>query len=155
MKWMVFQPQFCTCKAKLGQGHPGLMRWILLWVMPLVQECSLILLISSPVRYHWITDAPTPCDRYIGVFLLFQQHQNLWYISSQTENSQTIPMMRTNRYTQFTTSVLLIHPTILRFLTVFLVWLFHVFTDFFSKVVPVLSSHLKLKFHMFLVQYYS
>ena len=27
---------WCTCKAILGRRQPGLMRWILLWIMPLV-----------------------------------------------------------------------------------------------------------------------
>ena len=45
------------CKAILGRGQPGLMRWIL-WNMPLVQDRSLDLLTSSPVRYHCATDAP-------------------------------------------------------------------------------------------------
>ena len=50
----------------LGQGSTlycagdnlWLMRWILLWIMPLVQDQSLDLLISSPSRYHCVTDAP-------------------------------------------------------------------------------------------------
>ena len=37
---------------------PGIIRWILLWIMPLVQDRSLDLLASSPARYQWITDAP-------------------------------------------------------------------------------------------------
>ena len=57
LEWC-FRPRFCTCKAILGRRHPGLMRWILLGIMPLVQDRSLDLLISSPARYHCTTDAP-------------------------------------------------------------------------------------------------
>ena len=46
------------CKAILSPGQPGLTKWILLWIMPLVQDYSLDLLTCSPVRYHWATDAP-------------------------------------------------------------------------------------------------
>ena len=53
-----FRPWFCTFKAILGQGQPGLMRWILLWTMPPVQDRSLDLLTSSLARYHCTTDAP-------------------------------------------------------------------------------------------------
>ena len=42
--------------AILGRRQYGLMRWILLWIMPLVQNHS-DLLTSSPVRYH-CTKAP-------------------------------------------------------------------------------------------------
>ena len=38
--WMndcCFRSRFCTVKAILGQGQPGLMRWILLWIMLLVK----------------------------------------------------------------------------------------------------------------------
>ena len=53
-----FRPRFCICKAIMGWGQPGLMRWILLWIMPLVQDQSLNLLTSSPVHYHCATDPP-------------------------------------------------------------------------------------------------
>ena len=56
-KWC-FKPRFSTHKAILGRGQPGLIRWILLWNMPLVQDRSLDLLTSSPTCYHWATDAP-------------------------------------------------------------------------------------------------
>lgn len=39
------------CKAVLGRGQSGLMWWILLWNMPLVQERLLDLLTSSPTWY--------------------------------------------------------------------------------------------------------
>ena len=42
----------------LRRGQPGLMGWILLRIMPLMQDRSLDLLISSPARYHCATDAP-------------------------------------------------------------------------------------------------
>ena len=36
-----FRPWFCLhCQATLGWGESGLMRWILLWAMPLVQDWS-------------------------------------------------------------------------------------------------------------------
>ena len=42
----------------MERGQPGLMRWIFLWIIPLVQDQWLNLLTSSPTRYHWATDAP-------------------------------------------------------------------------------------------------
>ena len=53
-----FKPRFCTCKAILGRGQPGVMRWILLWIMPLVQDRSLDLLTSSPARYNVLRMPP-------------------------------------------------------------------------------------------------
>ena len=40
-KWneRCFRPRFRTCKAILVRGPPELMRWILLWIMPLVHLC--------------------------------------------------------------------------------------------------------------------
>ena len=38
-------------KAILGRGYPGLMRWILVWTMPQVQDQWLDLLTCSPVCY--------------------------------------------------------------------------------------------------------
>ena len=58
-KWC-FIPRFCTCKAILIRGQPGLMRWILSWFMPVVQDQSHGLLNSSPACYHYTMDAPTP-----------------------------------------------------------------------------------------------
>ena len=52
-QWMVF----CTYKAVLGRGQPGLMRWILLWIMPPVQDRSLDLLTRSPARYYCTMDS--------------------------------------------------------------------------------------------------
>ena len=43
-----FRPRFCSYKAILGRGQPGLMRRFLLWILPLVQDRSLDLLTSSP-----------------------------------------------------------------------------------------------------------
>ena len=53
-----FRPQFCIHKAILGQGQHGLMRWILLWILPLVQDQSLGLLTSSPACYYCTTKPP-------------------------------------------------------------------------------------------------
>ena len=44
----VLRPRFCT---KLDRGQPRLMRWILLWIMPQLQDLSFDLLTSSPARY--------------------------------------------------------------------------------------------------------
>ena len=33
---LCFRPRFCICQAILGRGQPGLLGWILLWIMPLV-----------------------------------------------------------------------------------------------------------------------
>ena len=42
-------------KATLGQGQSGLMRWILVGIMPLVQGWSLDMLICSPVHFlQWV-----------------------------------------------------------------------------------------------------
>ena len=38
-------------------------RYILLWIVPLVQDQSLDMLTSIPARYHCATDAPTPLTR--------------------------------------------------------------------------------------------
>ena len=54
------RPRFCTVKAILGWRQPGRMRWILLWTMPLAQDQSLDVLVSSPGRYHCTTDAYAP-----------------------------------------------------------------------------------------------
>ena len=50
--------RFSTCKAILGRGQPGLMKWFLLWIMALVQDRSVDMLTSSPARYHCTTDTP-------------------------------------------------------------------------------------------------
>ena len=47
------------CKAILGLGQPGLMRWILTSrIMPQVQDTLLNLLTCSPVHYYYATTAP-------------------------------------------------------------------------------------------------
>ena len=50
LKWMnewCFRPQSCT-KAIMGWRQPGLMRWILVWIMPKMQDSLLDLLTGSP-----------------------------------------------------------------------------------------------------------
>ena len=49
MKWneWCFRPIFCTCKAILCWEQPRLMGWILLWIMPLVQDQSVELYVDS------------------------------------------------------------------------------------------------------------
>ena len=59
--WMnkcCFRLRICICKAILGRGQPRLIGWILLWIMPMVQNQSLDPLTSSPVHYHCAKDAP-------------------------------------------------------------------------------------------------
>ena len=63
-----FRPWFCTCKAILCRGQPRLMRWILLLYMPLVQDRSLNLLTSSPMCYHYATDAPFAHWKVLQIF---------------------------------------------------------------------------------------
>ena len=65
----VFRPRFCTAKAILGRGQLGRMGWILLWIMPLMQERSLDLLISSPAHYHCTTAALSSIN-------------NTWFVST-------------------------------------------------------------------------
>ena len=60
------EPRSCTCKAILGRGQPGLMRWIFLWCMPLAQDRSFDLFTSNPARYHCTTDIS-----HENVFVLF------------------------------------------------------------------------------------
>ena len=59
VKELCFRPRFCTCKAILDRGHPGLMRWILLCIMPPVKDRS-ELLTSSPAHFHCTTDVTCP-----------------------------------------------------------------------------------------------
>ena len=58
-KWndWCFRPRICT-KAILGRGQPGLIRWIMLWIIPLVQYLLVDLLTSSPACYHCTTISP-------------------------------------------------------------------------------------------------
>ena len=55
-EWMVLQATILHSKAILGRGQPEQMRWILLWIMPMVQVLLLDLLTSSPASYHCATD---------------------------------------------------------------------------------------------------
>ena len=54
-----FRPQCCIIR---------LMRWILFWIMPVVQDRSLDLLTSSPACYHCTTDARM-LNKYISCHL--------------------------------------------------------------------------------------
>ena len=45
-------PRICTCKAILGRRQPGPMRWILLWIMPLVQDQSSCVLFLFLISIH-------------------------------------------------------------------------------------------------------
>ena len=83
-----FRPRFCTCKAILDHGQPGLMKWILLRIMPLVQDWSLDLLTSSPAPYH-------------GALLSVSTCLGLSYISLQTSNFFTLPSSYSTDILQF------------------------------------------------------
>ena len=69
------------CKAILGQGQCGLMRWIWLWLTPLVQDQSLDLLTCSPTHYQWATDAPL-------LFHLKLESIRMWYAYTWLENEE-------------------------------------------------------------------
>ena len=59
-EWMnewCFRPWFCT--VRLYWARDNVMKWILLWIIPLVQDRSLDLLTSNPACYHCTTDAPS------------------------------------------------------------------------------------------------
>ena len=56
---MVCYATILHCKAILGRRQLGLMRRILVLIMPLVQDRSLDLLTSTPGRDHCTTDAPS------------------------------------------------------------------------------------------------
>ena len=60
-------------KAILGRGQPGLMRLILSWIMPLVQDRSLDLLTSSPSRYYCTTGASVVM---LGICVIVCNHMN-------------------------------------------------------------------------------
>ena len=72
-EWMNDSEWMCECalghdsafKGILSRGQPGMMKWILLWNMLLVQVRSLDLLTISPARYHCTTDAPWMNDKFI------------------------------------------------------------------------------------------
>ena len=59
MKLMVFRPRFCTCKTILGQGQPGLMRLLLLWIMP-VRDRSTCWLVLVVQRANTVPRMPLP-----------------------------------------------------------------------------------------------
>ena len=76
-----FRPRFCTCKAILGRGQPGLLRSILLWIMPLAKDhCT----------YHPTLDAP---------YAQIKVHST--GISSWSNLSQSIIVIMLCKVTQF------------------------------------------------------
>ena len=91
-KWMnklCLRLWFCTCNAIAGRRQPGLMRWILLWIIPLVQDRSLDLLTSSQGRHHCITDAlrMQGSQVYRRVFVLYTRyHYAEWCVESSLKN---------------------------------------------------------------------
>ena len=55
-KRMLFYVTILQCKAILGRGQPGLMRWILLWIMPLVQAqvgCKGVYIAIYKIIFKW------------------------------------------------------------------------------------------------------
>ena len=57
-KWM--KATILHCKVLLGRGQPVLIRWILLWIILLVQGRSIDLLTSSPTCYNPLYHGPPP-----------------------------------------------------------------------------------------------
>ena len=55
--WMVFGATMMYCKAILGKGQPGLMRWILVWNTPQVQDWSH----TKPVNLQSSSPLPPAC----------------------------------------------------------------------------------------------
>ena len=60
MKWMVFQAMILHLSGYTGPGTTWVNEWILLWIMPLVQDWLLGLLTCSPTQCHCTTYAPPP-----------------------------------------------------------------------------------------------
>ena len=82
-KWMMFYATTLHCKAIYwALGQPGILRWILLWIMPPVQDRSLHVLTSSPACYHCNTDSCNVCQRFhVYIYLtcetsIFKVHCN-------------------------------------------------------------------------------
>ena len=83
--WMnewCFRPRFCTVKTIPGRRQPGQMKWILLWIMPLVQDQSLDLLTSSPARYHCATDNLSQISRYSRHRIMTTCRRIVWTVCS-------------------------------------------------------------------------
>ena len=74
----VFWTIILHCKAILGRGKPRLMRWILLWIMPQVQDRSLDLLACSPAHYHCTTDAPLHTRHLTNITKYQTIHNEIW-----------------------------------------------------------------------------
>ena len=56
--WMVFKATILHCKVRLDWRRSELMRLILFWIMPLVQD-RLLDLLTSPANSQCAKDAPT------------------------------------------------------------------------------------------------
>ena len=72
MTWLVFKATILHCKAILDRGQPGRMRWILLSVMPVVQDQSLDPLASSPALTLYHGNSPHACA-YFPAIIWFQE----------------------------------------------------------------------------------
>ena len=65
MKWndWCFRQQFSTGKAMLGRRQPGLMTWILLWIIAVVQDRSLCWpAVHRATTAPWMP--PAECEKY-------------------------------------------------------------------------------------------
>ena len=76
LKTMVFEATILHCKAMLGWQQYGVMRWILFWIMSMVQDRSLDLLTSSPTCNQCATDAII-CTYWDTGSVLYIFHNNL------------------------------------------------------------------------------
>ena len=65
-------------------------RWILLWIMPLVQDWSIDLVISSPASYHCTTNASPPRFAYTNLLCLSPYSNPLDHFVSQHHPSLLI-----------------------------------------------------------------
>ena len=66
-EWMVFLATFLDREARLVRVQLVVMRWTLIWIMPLMQDRSLDLLTYSPSRYHCALSNTEPETVWIGL----------------------------------------------------------------------------------------
>ena len=66
-EWLVFQPAILHCKVILSRGLSGVMEWIWVCIVPLVQDKSLNILTICPGR----TTVPrTPHGMFLNLYLI-------------------------------------------------------------------------------------
>ena len=85
-EWFVFKVTILHCEAILDWGQFGLMRWILVCIMPQVQDQSLDLLTSSHAHYHCATDSPTPPPTNLSIISNLYMNINIhvWKLKCTT-----------------------------------------------------------------------